>query len=235
MPKRMTDTEKWKKPFLRGLNGAYKLLWFYILDDCDYAGIWQVDFEVARIRIGEQNITYEGAVAAFGDRIQIIGKFKWFLSDFIDFQYGELKETNRMHVSVIKVLNQNGIKGYQTPLPRGQGQGQGKGQEEGLSKGEELNDYEYWTMSVLENNDATFEQMAMKEKWPPGFDMAFWVNDHLGLIHRYPKMRPGTQQSFRHSLLKHLRENKQKEKNGITKAIDRAQEITKLVTAKYGK
>jgi len=26
MPKRFTDTEKWKKPFIRGLQGPYKLL-----------------------------------------------------------------------------------------------------------------------------------------------------------------------------------------------------------------
>ena len=53
MAKRFTDTEKWKKPFIRGLEGAYKLLWLYICDDCDHAGIWQVDLEVASIRIGE--------------------------------------------------------------------------------------------------------------------------------------------------------------------------------------
>ena len=56
MAKRFTDTEKWKKPFIRGLQGAYKLLWLYICDDCDHAGIWQVDIEVAQIRIGEKMI-----------------------------------------------------------------------------------------------------------------------------------------------------------------------------------
>jgi len=119
MPKRFTDTEKWKKPFIRGLDGAYKLLWMYILDDCDHAGIWQVDFEVARIRTGEPGLDYEKAKAIFGDRIVAIDKFKWFVPDFISFQYGELKDSNRMHVSVISILNKHNLhkpKGHTSPL-----------------------------------------------------------------------------------------------------------------------
>jgi hypothetical protein len=103
MPKRFTDTEKWKKPFIRGLQGPYKLLWFYILDDCDHAGIWQIDMEVACIRIGE-NVTLDGACEAFGDHIFLIDQGKLFVPDFISFQYGELKEVNRMHASVISIL-----------------------------------------------------------------------------------------------------------------------------------
>ena len=52
MPKRFTDTAKWRKKFVKGLRANHKLLWFYILDDCDHAGIWHTDFEVASIRIG---------------------------------------------------------------------------------------------------------------------------------------------------------------------------------------
>lgn len=135
MPKRFTDTEKWKKPFIRGLEGAYKLLWFYILDDCDHAGIWQVDFEVARIRIGEQ-VDKETAKKLFGDRVIEFAPFKWFLPDFIFFQYGELSEKNRMHKSVIDILTKNNL-GASKALPRGQGtiQGQGNGQGERQEQG----------------------------------------------------------------------------------------------------
>ena len=52
MAKRMTDTDKWKKRFLKDLNYANKLLWLYMLDDCNHAGIWDIDLEVASIRIG---------------------------------------------------------------------------------------------------------------------------------------------------------------------------------------
>lgn len=119
MPKRFTDTDKWKKPFVRGLEGAYKLLWLYILDDCDHAGIWQVDFEVARIRIGEPGLDFARAKVLFGERVTEIDKFKWFIPDFISFQYGELSEKNRMHQSVITILSKYNLykpKGHTSPF-----------------------------------------------------------------------------------------------------------------------
>lgn len=135
MPKRFTDTDKWKKPFIRGLDASYKLFWFYILDDCDHAGIWQVDFEVAQIRIGEKIIPAK-AMVLLEDRIEIFdnGK-KWFLKDFIFFQYGELTPKNRLHVSVINILTKHQVGPYK-PLTRDQGTIQGQGQGEGIGQGQ---------------------------------------------------------------------------------------------------
>jgi hypothetical protein len=105
MAKRFTDTEKWKKPFIRGLQGAYKLLWLYICDDCDHAGIWQVDIDVAQIRIGEKIILDE-AIKSFEDKIVIFDKGnKWFIPSFVEFQYPSgLNSENRSHNSVIILL-----------------------------------------------------------------------------------------------------------------------------------
>ncbi len=104
MAKRFTDTDKWKKPFIRSMKAPYKLLWFYILDECDHAGIWQVDVDVAQIRIGEK-IKIADAISAFDGRIIIFDDDqKWFLPDFIDFQYGPLNPANRAHNSVIQKL-----------------------------------------------------------------------------------------------------------------------------------
>lgn len=104
MAKRFTDTNKWRKPFIRGLQGAYKLFWFYILDDCDHAGIWIVDMEVANIRTG-QNITEEDALKIFESKITVFDNGeRWFIQDFIDFQYGILNDSNRAHKSVINIL-----------------------------------------------------------------------------------------------------------------------------------
>ena len=80
MAKRFTDTDKWKKPFIRGLKSEYKILWLYILDECDHAGVWQVDFDVAKIKIGEPNITEQDALLCFGDRV-ICLEGKWFIND----------------------------------------------------------------------------------------------------------------------------------------------------------
>lgn len=151
MAKRFTDTDKWKKPYIRGLQGAYKLLWLYILDDCDHAGIWQVDFEVASIRIGEQ-VNEKDAIEAFGERIEIFNDgTKWFIVDFVDFQYGPLSEKNRMHLSVINILTKNQVGAYK-PLTRGQGYGQGQGISQGQGEGEGQG-----CDPVIKNFDLTFE------------------------------------------------------------------------------
>lgn len=76
---------------------------------------------------------------------------------------------------------------------------------------ENLNEYKKWTDQILDNNDAQFETLLFNERWV--IDIKLFdhlVRDHLGLLHRYPNMRPKGQQSFRQSLLKHIRENKDK-------------------------
>lgn len=166
MPKRFTDTDKWKKPFIRSLQGPYKLLWFYILDDCDHAGIWQVDFEVAQIRTGEKFVCKK-ALELFGDRVEVFANgSKWFLKDFITFQYGELNAKNRLHLSVINILTKHEIGPYK-PLTRGQGIIQGQGKGEGTRQGQ---GQEQGTLSKLEIFEALFsderyvEQLSMAHK-----------------------------------------------------------------------
>ena len=105
MAKRFTDTDKWKKGFIRNLPAKFKLLWLYILDDCNHAGIWDTDFEVASIRIGSK-INEKEAVKIFAEQIKIFDKGnKWFIPKFIDFQYGTLNENSRRHQAVIKLLD----------------------------------------------------------------------------------------------------------------------------------
>lgn len=109
MAKRFTDTNKYRKPFIRSLQGAYKLFWDYLYHDCDHAGIWIVDFEIAQLYIGkDMPINKDDALKYFNEGekriIEIDGGDKWFLPSFIDFQYGELSENNRAHNSVIAIL-----------------------------------------------------------------------------------------------------------------------------------
>lgn len=106
MAKRFTDTNKYKKPFIRGLQGAYKLLWDYLYHDCDHAGIWIVDFEIAQLYIGnDMPVNKADALKYFNADekriIEIDGGKKWFIIPFIEFQYGILDGRNRVHNSVL--------------------------------------------------------------------------------------------------------------------------------------
>lgn len=109
MSKRFTDTNKYKKPFIRSLPGAYKLLWDYLYHDCDHAGIWIVDFDIAQIYIGEDMpICKKEALKYFNvdeeKIVEVDEGSRWFIPSFIEFQYGELNESNRAHNSVINIL-----------------------------------------------------------------------------------------------------------------------------------
>lgn len=126
MAKRFTDTNKYKKPFIRGLQGPYKLLWDYLYHDCDHAGIWIVDFEIAQVYLGQDmKVNKADALKYFNQSeiriIEIEGGAKWFIVPFIDFQYGPLNEQNRAHNSVIQILKKYDLwdgatKGLISPL-----------------------------------------------------------------------------------------------------------------------
>jgi hypothetical protein len=104
MAKRFTDTEKWKKDFIRALPAEYKLLWLYITDDCTNAGIWEVEIEVAELRLGIK-LSKEKARGLFQTKVvELDNGTKWFIPDFINFQYGQLTTNNRAHLPVISTL-----------------------------------------------------------------------------------------------------------------------------------
>ncbi len=108
----MTDTDKWKKRFVRELSPQHKLLWFYILDDCNHAGIWEVDIEVASIRVGF-DLSHDNLPSSFGEKvISFDNGDKWFIPEFIDFQYGELNPNSNVHKSVIALLDKYNLEGY---------------------------------------------------------------------------------------------------------------------------
>ncbi len=109
MAKRFTDSEKYKKPFVRSLQGPYKLLWDYIYHDCDNAGIWIVDFEVAQIYLGkDMQVNRSDALRFFNADQYRVHQFddgkKWFIPSYISFQYNELSENNPAHKKVISTL-----------------------------------------------------------------------------------------------------------------------------------
>ena len=109
MAKRFIDTDLFRKPFMRGLEAPYKALWIYLLCECDHAGVWVVELDVAQIRMGLK-LDPEKVIEKMGGAVvPVDGGSKWYLPDFVAFQYGELNPANRVHESVIKRLTALGI------------------------------------------------------------------------------------------------------------------------------
>jgi hypothetical protein len=107
MPKRFTESRKWEDAWFRKLNPAYKLLWVYILDRCDNAGLWEVDLELATFYTGFE-YPKEEALKILDSRIFPIND-KWFISKFITFQYNKLNYECYPHRPIIEILKGYGL------------------------------------------------------------------------------------------------------------------------------
>lgn len=139
MPKRFTDTEKWKDPWFCSLSPEQKLFWYYLLDNCDHAGIWKVNWPMVQFLVGQ--VDELEILAKFSTRIQIINPEKWFIAKFITFQQpGGLNPANKAHTGIIKILKTNNInlspflapsKGLERGISKGIGISKGKGKKGG--------------------------------------------------------------------------------------------------------
>lgn len=100
----------WKKPWFRELSPAEKAAWFYIKDECDNVGVWCPDFKLAEFQIGE-SIDWDSLPSKTNGNIEVLENGKWFLVDFVEFQYGGLKDDpkNKPHQSYLKLLQSHGL------------------------------------------------------------------------------------------------------------------------------
>jgi len=125
MAKRFTDSEKWQDRWFRKLPSIYKLFWIFILDNCNHAGIWKKDLELAEFLIGEKFCEIPDEFPGdfkqyFGERIIFFSNDYWFIPKFVRFQYGNLNPESKIHGSVIKELEKHSLwEGYQKGIYKG--------------------------------------------------------------------------------------------------------------------
>lgn len=87
MAKRFTDSTKWNDNWFSNLTDKEKLTWIYILDTCDHAGIWEKNLRVLNFHIGSTYVEGELNKIFLGKFVEI--RDKWFIPNFIKFQYGK--------------------------------------------------------------------------------------------------------------------------------------------------
>lgn len=106
---RFTDCDKWDDPWFMELPAAHKLLWQYICDKCDNAGVWNVNGRLAEFHLG-MVVNWPEAIKTFGGRIVILADgTKWHLTKFLTFQYpGGLGNSNA-HKQVARLLVAHGL------------------------------------------------------------------------------------------------------------------------------
>lgn len=113
MAKRFTDTMKWNEDWFLELSTSNKLFWIYVCDNCDHAGIYKLNKRMFELLIGAKINTddFLTTINAEKDRIILLDNGKWYITKFIEFQYGStLNPNNRVHKSILKLLKDNNIK-----------------------------------------------------------------------------------------------------------------------------
>lgn len=229
MGKRFTATEKWDKAWFRKLPPRHKALWEFLRDKCDAAGMWEIDMDSATHYVNDLTpITMED-FKAFGDRVELHGSDKLWLSTFCDFQYENLSDKCPAHKPVFKLLRKYNLlnrvlnrvsntlqekekesdKEKELELEKDEG-GMGETQTPPPAepKPDSLADFEYWTDQVIAGNDVPFINLVRNNGIALDGSLERLARDHLGKASRYGwHEKTKTQHAFRLSLINFLKEN----------------------------
>jgi hypothetical protein len=122
--KRFSDTRKWGLKWFRELGSRGRDLRQFILDDCDYAGIWDIDFERVKFLTGIDTTIQEIRAVFKDELLESRSGRKIFLPAFIEFQYDISREPgmpklnlygigkskpNNAHIGVVRQLKREGF------------------------------------------------------------------------------------------------------------------------------
>lgn len=112
MPKRFTDTGLWQKEWFLKYSMKQKLLLRFLYDNCDNAGIYEPNYSLLRVYIGE-DVTESDIISlnTNKEKVRKLPNGKFYLLQFIKFQQGNfLNPKNNAHKQIIQLLRENGIK-----------------------------------------------------------------------------------------------------------------------------
>ena len=112
MAKRFASTEIWSEDWFLDIPNEYKLFWFYMLSNCDYAGVFKVNVRSFSGLLGV-SVSSKTALSYYNSdkqRIREISQSIWYIEDFFVFQYGStFNNNNPLHESIEKIYNKYNI------------------------------------------------------------------------------------------------------------------------------
>lgn len=192
MSKRFVDTELWQKTWFQELNPINKLLVLYVFQNCDNAGVWNVNYRLASFIIGEtvteNNIDY---INSKNYMFEKLGSDKIFVSNFIKFQYGTLSENCKPHKPIIEKLKKYNLfervlKGY----PKGMDTLEEKEQEQYKEK-EDISLYgEYHNVNLSKTQYNKLLGICLNENLLNELINSFSVNIEVGKERPYKAELP---------------------------------------------
>ncbi len=110
MAKRFTDSEKWEDNWFSELSNDEKIVWLYLLDKCNHAGIVRLNLRTLNFNCNTSYNDYTTINELLGNRLIIINESFAFIPKFLKFQYTKGIGSNKpMIVSIRKELERFGL------------------------------------------------------------------------------------------------------------------------------
>lgn len=113
--KRFTETTKWRDTWFMDLPAKWKLAWLWLLDNCDNAGVCEANPRLMSFEIGEP-LDGDEMLRMMAGRVSKPKPGKWYIERFIEYQYGELRDSCQYHQRVKETLRKHGLSGELFPV-----------------------------------------------------------------------------------------------------------------------
>ena len=125
MSSRFTATEKWKDSWFGDLPVESKLLFIYIVENCDIAGFWEINFKVASFETGiprriengfegmQPVLDIEGAFKPLASRFVIDEKYVWVRNFLYHQKNLPLNPENKCHKGILRIIESHNSFGEQ--------------------------------------------------------------------------------------------------------------------------
>lgn len=148
MSKRFSETDKWKDEWFSQLLPLEKLIYLFILDNCDNAGFFSINQRINSFLLGITENEYLGAIKGL-NRVLIESKdgSKYWVKKFLFHQKNlPLNHENNSHKQIISLINSNcenfnydftylgANEGLISPIGIGNDKGNGKGKSSSYAK-----------------------------------------------------------------------------------------------------
>jgi hypothetical protein len=116
--KRFSIAERWPTGWHLALSPETKLVYVYVYDHCDEAGVWKPNWSDAEDEIGHRP-NPAAALRELDDRVEVLANGDWWVRSFIADQYGQISTKRPAHQPVFEALQRAGIKLPNRYVPAG--------------------------------------------------------------------------------------------------------------------
>jgi hypothetical protein len=108
--KKFTSTDKWDDPWHDALSQTHALVWSFVNDRCDHAGVFDISERLIAVHVKDPRFSLtEFAAVAGPDRFRQLPCGKWWLPKYIAFQHGRLSRQKNQHRPVFRSIEKHAL------------------------------------------------------------------------------------------------------------------------------